>query len=55
MTCGPRTQISPSSASLASSSQMRTSVDGIGSPIEPVKPALFSGLMVAAGDVSVSP
>src|ERR1700730_8936749 len=48
MTCGPNTQISPTASvatSLPSSSRIETSVEGIGSPILPLKstPIGFAG------------
>ena len=51
-------QISPASPSgtcLPASSRSSTSVDGIGMPIAPVYSAMSSGLIVAAGEVSVRP
>ena len=57
MSCGPKTQISPtpfSGNSRPASSRMDTSVDEIGSPIDPLK-SRSMGLMHAAGEVSVNP
>ena len=45
----------PSGTALPASSRSSASVDGIGRPIEPLYAGKSSGLIVAAGDVSVSP
>src|SRR5579864_7695041 len=58
MTCGPLMQISPGcpvDTSFPASSRNTISVDGIGRPIDPLYSAPSNGLIVAAGDVSVSP
>src|SRR3984885_9206925 len=57
MTCGPRTQISPTAPmanSPPASSRMEISVEAIGRPIEPLK-SVNGRLMQAPGEVSVRP
>ena len=46
---------SPAGMSFPASSQMRTAVEQIGRPAEPVNAVESSGLIVAAGEVSVRP
>ena len=59
MTCGPAMQISPvapSGSTLAASSRIVITVEGIGSPAVPLYSKPFTiGLMQAPGEVSVRP
>src|SRR5438105_14647527 len=45
----------PTATALPASSRSSTSVDEMGNPIEKLYADRFNGLIVAAGDVSVSP